>query len=70
MGDLVAFSSFNERRRSREARWLHETCRALLAASIAVEQAAALHGPPAERVLRLRRLRKFEDAYAYAATTE
>ena len=70
MGDLVAFSSFRERRRSREARWLHETCRALLAASVAAEQAAVLHGPPAERALRLRRLRKFEDAYAYAATTE
>jgi hypothetical protein len=70
VGDLVAFSSFSERRRSRESRWLHETCRTLLAASVAAEQAAVLHGPPAERALRLRRLRKFEDAVAYAATKE
>ena len=70
MGDLVAFSSFSERRRSRESRWLHETCRTLLVASVDAERAAAVQGPPAERALRLRRLRKFEDAVAYAATRE
>jgi hypothetical protein len=70
VGDLVAFSSLRERRRSREVRWLHETCCALLAASVAAERAALLGSPPAERALRLRRLRKFEDAYGYAAGTE
>lgn len=70
VGDLVAFSSFSERRRSREARWLHETCCALLAASVAAERAAVQGGAVAERAVRLRRLRKFEDAYGYAATTE
>lgn len=68
MGDLVAFSSFSERRRSREARQLHAVCRDILAASITAERVAAAIAPPGERAVRLRRLRKFEDAQAYAAT--
>jgi len=68
VGDLVAFSAFNERRRSREVRLLHEACRAILAASVAAEQVAVVVAPPEQRAVRLRRLRKFEDAQAYAAT--
>jgi hypothetical protein len=68
MGDLVAIASFRERRRSAEARRLHDVCRALLAASVAAERVAAANGPPAERTLHLRRLRAFEDAQAYATT--
>ena len=70
MGDLLAFSSFTERRRSRESRRLHETCRALLAASIVAERAALALCPPAERAVHARRLRKFDEAQAYAATTD
>jgi hypothetical protein len=68
VGDLVAFSTFHERRRSRETRLLHGFCRHVLAASIMAERLAAADGPPEERAVRLRRLRKFEDAQAYAAT--
>jgi hypothetical protein len=65
---LVAFSAFRERRRSRETRLLHAMVGEILAASIAAERSAAASGPPAERAMRLRRLRQFEDARAYAAT--
>jgi hypothetical protein len=69
MGELVAFSSFTERRRTRESRRLHEACRAILAASIAAERIAAATMPLRERTVHVRRLRKFEDAGTYAATT-
>jgi hypothetical protein len=69
VGKLVAFSSFSERRRSREIRRLHEACRAILAASIAAERMAAAMLPPEARAVHVRRLRIFEDAEAYAATT-
>jgi len=68
VGDLVAFSSFRERRRSRETRLLHEACGAILAASVAAERLAVAEAPPELRAVRLRRLRKFEDAQVYAAT--
>ncbi|HWP67104.1 MAG TPA: hypothetical protein VNO26_14495 [Candidatus Limnocylindria bacterium] len=69
MGDLVAFSSFSERRRSRDARRLHEICCALLAASVTAERIAVCEGSAAECAVRRRRLRLFEDAWAYAAST-
>jgi len=68
VGDLVAFSSFRERQRSRETRRLHEVCREILAASVDAERLAAASAAPGERAVRLRRLHKFEDAQAYAAT--
>jgi len=69
VGELVAFSSFTERRRSRESRRLHEVCRAILAASIAAERMAVVMMRPEARAVHVRRLRKFEDAQAYAATS-
>jgi hypothetical protein len=69
VGDLVAFSSFTERRRSRESRRLHAVCRDVLAASIVAERLAIATAPLEERAVRVRRLRKFEDAQAYADTT-
>jgi hypothetical protein len=68
MGELVAFSSFAERRRTRESRRLHEACRAILVVSIAAERIAAATMPPEDRTVHVRRLRKFEDAEAYAVT--
>jgi len=66
VGELVALSSFSERRRSREARRLHAACRDILAGSIEATRLAVAASVPAERAVQLRRLRKLEEAQAYA----
>ena len=65
MGEVIAFADVVLRRRRRTARQLHERCLVILEASV-VAARNELPRAPAERGVRVARLRKLEELHAYA----
>jgi hypothetical protein len=66
VGEVIAFADVVLRRRRRVARQVHARCLEILEASVAAARMELAGGPPIERAVRVRRLRKLEELHAYA----
>ena len=67
VGEVIAFAEIVRMRRQRVARALHARCRQLIVASVVVARVELETAPPAERPMRLARLRKLEALEEYAS---
>ena len=67
MGEVIAFEEFVRMRRWRQARQCHARCRMIIADSVAAAWVALGEAPPAERSIRIARLRKLEELEAYTS---
>ena len=66
VGEVIAFAELVRMRRQRVARAVHARCRVIIAASVDAARRGLAAGPPAERGVRVARLRKLEQLEQYA----
>ena len=67
VGEVIAFAELVRMRRQRVARAVHARCRVLIAASIEAARIELGTAAPAERPVRVARLRKLEQLEEYAS---